>query len=94
MNEYEYLKEEALRQAKIGRKQIPETEKRFYNAIYKLKEMMFRACIYDYEKILDDLIEFPVTLRATLDSSDTANEMLHRAISIKRMEALIKNENT
>jgi len=94
MNEYEYLKEEALRLAKVSRTQIPEAEKRFHNAIYKLKEALFRGGIFDHERILDDLIGYPIILRATMDSTDRAHEMLRLAIVYKRMESISNEQDT
>ena len=94
MNEYEYLRAEALRLAKIGRTQIPQAEERFYNAIYKLKETLYRAQIFDHERIIDDLIGYPVTLRATMDSTESAHEMLRLAMVYKRMEAISNDQET
>jgi hypothetical protein len=43
MNKYEYLEEEALRLSKKARQNIPQSEERFYRAIYKIKEVLFKS---------------------------------------------------
>lgn len=94
MNKYEYLEEEALRLSKKARQNIPQSEQRFYRAIYKIKEVLFKSGMMNCDEILNDLIGFPVTVREALDQHDAAKDMLRLAMMYKRMEAISNDKNT
>ncbi len=90
-NEYDYLRNEALYYAKRGRDKLPELERAFYEAISQIKWESNRiARVGRIDELLNAIIAYPVALRTAMDQNDIANEHLHRAETIKRIELMEK----
>jgi hypothetical protein len=89
-NEYDYLRKEALRRSKQGRGAIIDAERKFHNAVSRLRYECSQVQRRDLDGILEAIIDFPAVLRSVMDAEDEANNMLLRAREIRRMEAFME----
>lgn len=86
-NEYDYLRKEALRRSNQGREAIIHAERKFYNAMSRIKEALCRSQYPKYiEETIEQLGDYPAVLRSVMDAEDEANNMLLRATQIRREE--------
>ena len=91
-NEYDYLMHEALYLARQGRKNLPSLERDFHVAISRMRmEWIRSARMESFDEVFQAITNYPIALRAAMDASDVANENLHRAQTIRRVDALERN---
>ena len=87
-NEYDYLREQALKRAKQGRSLILDAERNFHNALYHVRNHLPPGLYRDLEKHWIALGEYPAALRAVMDAEYDAREFLSHAMHIRKMEKL------
>jgi len=79
-NQHDYLLNEALILIKKDRKQLPDLERNFYNAIASLKwQTMHLTMPESFNDLFNDLINYPVVLRSILDNTFLAEEYVKHA---------------
>jgi hypothetical protein len=90
-NEYDYLKDEALRRSKQGRGAIISAERKFHDAVSRIRQHLYQVQSRHLDEILEAISDYPSVLRSVLDADAEANQMLLRAMHIRRSEVFEKH---